>query len=122
MTVTFCSVQDVVDKSGIGANATLIASSAWVTKYINECEGVICGETQKNWLGEYSSVSSYGITELLKECCSSGAAKKVVAYDMSGYFSRQEAEIILDVQHDIFTTTLKTLKDLDTTSLRSVNA
>jgi hypothetical protein len=117
--VTLCSVQDVVDKAGTGA-ATTAASEALVTRFIEESEGVIVSETRRAWVDEYASVSDPN-KHLLRECCSSHAAKKVVHYDTSGFFSRQAAEIALDVLHDEFTRTLKTLKDLDTTKIRSVS-
>ena len=119
MTETLCTASDVTYKAGVGANATIIASSALMTSFINEGEGVIVAETRKDWIVGYTSVNTY-VKELLRDCCSSYAAKKVVNYDMSGYFSRITAETTLDVLHDEFLRTLKTLKDLDTIQIRAV--
>ena len=120
MAATLCSVNDVILDAGRGASGALTASGAMVEAIINKSEGVICGASKRNWVVEYSSVSST-IKELLKSCCSAHAAHRVVKYDMSGYFSRQEAEIILDVLHDEFLSTLKNIQDLDTINLRGVN-
>jgi hypothetical protein len=116
---TLCTEQNVKDKAGVGASSTVIASSAMLTRFIEESEGVIVSETRRNWVTEYASVNA-AVKEILRECCSSHAAKKVLNYDTTGFFSRQAAEITLDVLHDEFTRTLKTLKDLDTVKMRSV--
>jgi len=119
MTATLCTVADVVYKAGVGASSVYTASAALVTALIEKSEGVIVGQTRKDWVVGYSDVNAY-IKELLRDCCSSHAAKKIVSYDMSGYLSRQEAEIILDTLHDDFMRTLKTLTDLDTIKIRAV--
>ena len=119
MAVTLCTERNVIDKAGVGASSTVTASSAMLTRFIEESEGVIVAETRRDWVDSYASVGD-AVKELLRECCSSHAAKKVINYDTSGFFSRQAAEITLDVLHDEFTRTLKSLKDLDTIKIRSV--
>lgn len=120
MTTTLCTEQDVIDNGGVGANSVAVASSALLTRFINKAEGFICSRTRRSWVSDYSSISSDRTKELLKNCCSAMAGKDLVKYDMSGYFSRQEAEILLDVLHDEFLRSLGDLENLDAIDLRGV--
>lgn len=117
--VTLCTTTDVTNKAGIGANSDIIASTAWIESFIEEAEGVVISETRIDWITGYSDVNAYN-RFLLKECTSSHAAKAIVNYDTSGFFSRQAAEVTLNVLDDQFNRSLATLKDIDTQRLRSV--
>lgn len=117
--VTLCSIRDVLDEAGEGVNADVTASSALVTRFIEKIEGDIVGATRRNWVGDFASVNTY-VKELLKECCSAGAGMKAIKYDMSGYTSRQEAVTMVNMLFDIYSRTLKQLKDLETTEIRAV--
>ena len=111
-----CSAADVIDRAGVGADTS---SSAMITRAISRAEQRIVAETRRNWTTGYASVPA-SVKELLKVCAAAHAAKEIINYDTTGFFSRQAAEIALDVNHDDFTTTLKSLKDLDTTKIRDV--
>jgi hypothetical protein len=118
MAITLCSVQDVLDLAGFGMNA-YAGSSLLVQRFINRAEGVIASETRRDWINGFSSTTSEN-REILKECCASKAGIDLASYDGRGFFSRTEQETKLDVLQDIFSRSLKALKDLDTTRIRAV--
>lgn len=119
MTITLCTEQNVLDKAGVGINADLAASGAWIDRLINEAEGVVISETRRDWITDYASVPN-GVKEILREAVSAKAAKQAVNYDTSGFFSRQAAEVTLDVLDDEFRRALATLTKIETTDIRAV--
>lgn len=86
---------DVAKKAGLYANATS-AAEAYTNVYIKEAEGKICLDTRYDWVTNYASVSTIG-KEVLREAVSCLAAIDVINYDMSGYTSRQEALIMINI-------------------------
>jgi hypothetical protein len=59
-------------------------------------EGKICMDTRYDWVTNYASVSTIG-KEVLRDAVASLAAIDVINYDMSGFTSRQEALIMVNV-------------------------
>lgn len=93
MTETLCSSGAVKLKAGLNA-PTL--TSAQYTQLINQAEGFVVSSSRYDWVLNYASVSTIGKT-LLEDAVSSYAAINAVGYDMSGFTSREEAQILLDV-------------------------
>ena len=96
MTETLCSGADLAKKAGANASAISSLSGAYTEVYIKEAEGKICLDTRYDWVTNYSSVSTIG-KEILRQACSCLAAISVINYDMSGFTSRQEALIMINV-------------------------
>jgi hypothetical protein len=119
MVGTLASTQDVLDRIGIHANATIAASTQIIARYIGLAEQVVCTETRVDWITGFSRVIS-PVKEELKSCVASHAAKQIIMYDMSGFSTRAEAITMLNVNQDEFVRTIKALKDLDTNKIRSV--
>jgi hypothetical protein len=92
---TLCTSDDVIRRSGINANGT-IASMAYTNDYIKTAEGKVCLDTRYDWVTNYASVSTIG-KEILREATSCKAAVDVINDDMSGFTSRQEALIMINV-------------------------
>jgi hypothetical protein len=92
---TLCNAMDVIRKAGINANGT-IASEAYTNIYIKEAEGKICLDTRYDWVTNYASISTIG-KEILREATASLTAIDVINDDMSGFTSRQEALIMINV-------------------------
>jgi hypothetical protein len=90
-----CTSDDVIRRAGVNANAT-IASFAYTNDYIKTAEGKICLDTRYNWTASYAIISTIG-KEILREATASKAAIDVINDDMSGYTSRQEALIMINV-------------------------
>ena len=118
MTKTFCSSAEVIYKAGANASTTATASDAIMTSFINEAEGVVMSETRKDWKTTYATLDD-ATKQILRAATASYAAKLVINYDTSGFYSRQQAETALDVLDDFYNETIKYLKEDDTTDLRA---
>lgn len=98
---------DVVKFAGANASATSTAE-AYTNVYIKEAEGLICAASRYDWVTNYSSVSAIG-KEVLRDAVASYAAVKAINYDMSGFSSRQEALIMVNILWASWQETLRLL-------------
>lgn len=94
-TGTLCTGSDVIRRAGIRANAT-VASWAYTNDYIKTAEGKLCLDTRYDWVANSGAISIIG-KEILREATASKAAIDVITDDMSGFTSRQEALIMINV-------------------------
>jgi hypothetical protein len=92
---TLCTNGNVGYKAGANASATSKAET-YTNVYIKEAEGKLCLDTRFDWVTNYSSVSTIG-KEVLREATSCLAAIDVINYDMSGFTSRQEALVMVNI-------------------------
>jgi len=92
---TLAGQPDVAKLSGANASATSVAE-AYTNVYIKEAEGLLCAKSRYDWVTNYASISTIG-KEILRDAVASYAAVKVVLYDMSGFSSRQEALIMINI-------------------------
>lgn len=92
---TLCTNADVAEEAGAKANPTYTAE-AYTNKYIKKAEGKLCLDTRYDWVTNYASVSTIG-KEILRQAVSCLAAVKCINADMSGFISRQEALIMINV-------------------------
>ena len=109
MSWTLCTSGAAIAKAGAGANTTIIADGTTLAKWSTEAEGRICAETHTDFVTTASSLTQ--IQNALSDVCSSLIANKIIAYDMSGYTSRQEAGTMLDFNDSTADDGLKILKD-----------
>lgn len=86
---------NVVKKAGANHNTTYSAE-AYTNVYIKLAEGKVCLDSRYDWVTNYASVSTIG-KEILREAVSCLAAVDVINQDMSGFTSRQEALIMINV-------------------------
>lgn len=86
---------DVAEEAGANVNSTYTAE-AYTNKYIKKAEGKICLDTRYDWVTNYGSVSTIG-KETLRQAVSCLAAIKCINADMSGFTSRQEALIMINI-------------------------
>jgi hypothetical protein len=98
---------DVAKKAGANASATS-AAEAYTNVYIKEAEGLICAISRYDWVTNYAGVSAIG-KECLRDAVASYAAVKVINYDMSGFTSRQEALIMINILWACWSETLRLL-------------
>ena len=106
----FASTAEVVRKAGTNANSTIIADEAATNDFVAQAESVINVLSQVNWSDLYSGLDT-DTKMILKTAATAFAGNKIIAYDMSGYTSRFEAETMLDVNKDDFNVALSLLKD-----------
>ena len=86
---------NVVYEAGLNHNTTYSAEG-YTNYYIKKAEGTLCLETRYDWVTNYASVSTIG-KEILREAVSCLAAISVINADMSGFSSRQEALIMINI-------------------------
>jgi len=92
---TLCTNANVAYEAGANASATSKAES-YTNVFIKKAEGKICLDTRYDWVTNYSSISTIG-KEILREATSCYAATAVINYDMSGFSSRQEALLMVNI-------------------------
>ena len=105
---TLCGQTDVAKKAGANASAVSVAE-AYTNVYIKEAEGVLSTAARYDWVTNYASVSTIG-KEILRDAAASYAAVKVVNYDMSGFSSRQEALVMVNILWASFMETMRLLQ------------
>jgi len=86
---------NVVKKAGANHNTTYSAE-AYTNFYIKLAEGKICLDTRYDWVTNYDTVSTIG-KEILREAVSCLSAIDVINAYMSGFSSRQEAMMMINV-------------------------
>lgn len=89
-----------------------IGSDFAVDVWIKEAESVINSITRFNWSDEYSNLNA-DTRYILDDVASSLAAMKCINYDMSGYTSRNEANLMLNVLRDNANRGIELLKEAE---------
>ena len=107
----FASVSHVARKAGANVSAISTTDS---NDYLTQVESQINSDCRFNFSDVYDSLNA-DTKGILKETASNLAAIYAVAYDMSGYTSRIEAEDIVNILRDAALRNLKILKDKKTT-------
>jgi hypothetical protein len=93
-----------------GANCSATSKAEAYTNFYMYCaESYINSETEKNWSDAYASLN-VDVKGILSLCASSLAAIEVIRYDMSGFTSRAEAELMIKVLYRRAMDCIKTLK------------
>ena len=108
----FCSGGHVVRKAGANASATS-TGEVYTNDYIAQAESFINAATRKNWSDVYGSLNS-DVKAILTECASNFAAVYAINYDMSGFPSRADAELMMKVLYKKGMDSLKILMDQKT--------
>jgi hypothetical protein len=92
---TLATNGDVLKNAGANVSPTS-TDEAYTNVYIKEAEGLLCTASRYDWVTNYSSVSDIG-KEILRDAVAAYAAVKAISYDMSGFTSRQEALIMVNI-------------------------
>jgi hypothetical protein len=105
----FATTAEVGYKVGAKCSATSKAE-AYVNSYMTQAESFINASTKYNWSDVYTTlnVDKKGI---LKEAASDLAAIYAIQYDMSGFTSRAEAELMIKVLYKRAMDCIKILND-----------
>ena len=107
----FATTAEVQRKTGAGASATA-NTEAYINDYMTQAESLINTTCKYNFSDTYSALN-VDVKGILKSAASSWAAMKVIQFDMSGYTSRTEARMMLNVLYDDFTKCITELKEKD---------
>ena len=116
MAWTLCTSASAVAKAGLNCNA-ISGSAITMAAWSNEAEGSIELETGKSYISSQASLPT-GISGSVADVCSSKIAMKIIAYDTTGYLSR-EADTLLNVNADIIQKGIKDLTDFSKIKLKS---
>ena len=121
MSFQFCTSGSAIAMAGTNANSDLIAyggtNKTILDSYSEHCEGEMMLETGMDLSGSLTSMNG-GIRNAVGNICASKIAMKIVAYDTTGYLSR-EADTLLNVNVDIINKGMKQLKDFSNFSLKT---
>lgn len=110
MPFTLCTSGAIVSKAGDGVNTAAAASAALLELYSNEAEGYINSATRVDWVTRFASVGTE-FKGILSDVTSSYGGMSLIAFDMSGYTSRSEAESMINILFDRVQRGLKVLDD-----------
>ena len=109
MTWTFCLSGSAVAKAG--ANATYDATNvAALDGWCDEAEDYVCALARADVITNSGSLTANGIN-VISNFVSNLIAQKIVNYDMSGYTSRNEAIMMLNVIENEVNRGIKLFKD-----------
>ena len=110
MTATFCTTGGATTKAGANANATIVADTTSITRFIEQAQAYICAAVRYDYATNYSSLAAT-TKQILEQAAEDIAAIYIIQYDMSGYSSRTDAQVQLDVLTDRSNRALKLLED-----------
>lgn len=91
----FCTLLEFQYKCGANASSTATAE-AYANSFVGQAESWINMRTLYNWSDDYSSLNA-DVKGVLTEAASSLAAIYAINYDMSGFTSRQEALVMVNI-------------------------
>lgn len=102
MAFTLCTDDDAFDAAGLNANSTFTGTSAAMDRLSNQVEAHIVTLMKYDVVANYGSLTSTAKV-ILNELSAAMIAKRIISYDASGYTSRAEAELMLDVLESVIT-------------------
>lgn len=91
----FATTDEIGRKAGANASSTATAE-AYANDFIGQAESYINARTLYNWSDAYSTLDD-DVKGILKDAGSSLAAIYIINYDMSGFTSRQEAIMMINI-------------------------
>lgn len=117
MSWTLTTSGSAVSKAGLHVNSNIIVSGSTLQKWSDEVEGRITAECRRDWVGQYSGLSTE-IKSALSDVASSEIAKRIIMYDVSGYLGT-EAQLMLNLNDDIVQRGLNALKDFKSNEIKT---
>jgi len=98
----------------VGANASAVSNAeAYINSYMTQVESYINCVCRFNYTDTYATLN-LDVKGILKEVASNLAAIYVISYDMSGYTSRYEAQMMIDLLYTRAQEGLRELKEKQT--------
>lgn len=117
MSFTFCTSEAILMKAGVGRNEDV--SGALLAEWCNFAEGQVILATRRDWRASSSSIN-VDVTNALGDAISDVAAMKLISYDMTLFFSKEESQTKLDVLRDNSQRIIKDLEDFDSNNIKGV--
>lgn len=103
-----CDSGAVKLKAGANRNSSL--TNADYEQAITQAESYINVVTRNNYTDSYAALNA-DVQKILEDACSSHAAMVIINNDMSGFTSRQEAQVMLDFNYSRLLDCIKLLKE-----------
>jgi len=113
MSWQLCTSASAIAKAGTHASVLITNYANAIIKatldtWSDECEGEIAVETNTDWSGSYVSLDPL-IKGCLADTVSSKIAMRMIAYDTTGYLTR-EADTLMNMHDEIITKGVSALK------------
>jgi hypothetical protein len=80
MSWALCTSGSAINKAGINANATIVASGSALSAFSDEVDGVICSLCRMDVITNYLNFTFFG-KQILGSLASSMIAQKIINYD-----------------------------------------
>ncbi len=110
MSFNYCTSAAIIAKAGINCNQYAATSQSILAGFCDYADALIDTSSRYNFSGAYSTIA-VNIKPILTDTASSLAAINLIAYDMSGYTSRGEAESMITILRDGALRNLAILRD-----------
>jgi len=110
MSWTQCASEAAIDKAGLNANSDIVASGAVLARWSDEAESSACAVARSDVVTNWTSLTAKG-KEILQKYCSADIAQNIINYDMSGYTSRGEATMMINVLENQKDDAVKIIKE-----------
>ena len=110
MAWTLCASAAAIAKAGLNANSAIVASNAALARWSSEAESTFCDIARVDLVTAWATLKANG-KEIAQKYCSADIAQNIVNYDMSGYSSRNEAIMILNMLENQKADAIKLIKD-----------
>lgn len=94
-TGVFCTLLEYQYKCGANVS-TVSAAETYANSFVGQAESYINTKTLYNWTDAYAGLNA-DTKAILSDAASSLAAIYGISYDMSGFSSRQEALIMINI-------------------------
>lgn len=108
----FATSDEIMVKCGENVDATG-DTEARINALCLQVESYINCTTRYNWSDAYAGLNA-DVKGILSMCASDMVASYLIAFNMSGYTSRLEAQTMLDVLRDRYVNALKLLEEMAT--------
>ena len=111
MSWKFCTSGSAIAMAGTNANSTLKSyeEKTIMDGFSDYSEGTMELDTGMTLSGSFTTFAT-GVQHAIGDICASKIALKIIAYDTTGYLSR-EADALMNLNDDIVTKGIKRLKD-----------
>jgi len=119
MSLVLTTSAEILRWAGDGASSTITGSSSLVVTIGENAEKRLCAETRRDWIGQIASVNS-SVLALVSKAAAIGAAKEIVNYARSGYFSSAQQLQILNLLDYEYKTAVTQLSQSDANDIRTL--
>ena len=116
MAFTFCTSGAAIIKAGANRNVDIDANATALDDFSNQVEGQIIADTRRDWLTNWSSLTS-GAQAAITDCASDLIAVKIIAYDPDS-IGKSTASFMTDVLLDNAKRNINNLKEFKSNEIK----